>query len=387
MGCSGAQAHEEAAPRARVGASSSESGDELGEELRDPEGPLAPHPQHHAPRWRPRPHDPGELPRWIGHHSVPHDTLEALALRYGVSLRKLRKWNGLSPRARLPPRERRVLRVRARRFPPPRERLIHQVVAGDTWSSIAREYGVLPGRLRAWNQREPGSTLVPGEPLELWIEPWVYAAILDDRPANQRAAMIRPGGHSIGTPQAGRLVAAVSIPPGHGYEVLYPHSAWGTTWAVRKLTAALDEFHEQSGYEEDLFVGVMSRRRGGRVGGHISHQSGRDVDIRLPVREGLPHTRPVTARRVDWQATWALIEALADTGAITIILLDYGAQRRLDRAAKAAGAGTKRRAELIQFPRGSKASRGLVRHSKGHEGHIHVRFTCGPHEPECGDLL
>ena len=41
---------------------------------------------------------------------------------------------------------------------------------------------------------------------------------------------------------------------------------------------------------------------------------------------------------------------------------------------------------VLQFPRGWGASLGVVRHSPGHEGHIHVRFGCGPAEPQCQDL-
>jgi murein endopeptidase len=123
------------------------------------------------------------------------------------------------------------------------------------------------------------------------------------------------------------------------------------------------------------------------MGGHISHQSGRDVDIRLPVREGVPRSKPATGKRVDWDATLALIHAFARAQAVELILLDYGAQQRLYRRAKAAGMGKEQLAELFQYPRGSKANSGIVRHSPGHEGHIHVRFSCGPVElePECGN--
>jgi murein endopeptidase len=126
----------------------------------------------------------------------------------------------------------------------------------------------------------------------------------------------------------------------------------------------------------------MSRARGGEIGTHRSHQSGRDVDIRLPRREGVSQWRPLTARRVDWHATWELVQAFEEVDAI-VIFLDYDMQRRLYRTAKGAGASEDRLRELIQFPRGRGAVRGLVRHSDGHVRHMHVRFGCGPYETEC----
>jgi murein endopeptidase len=339
------------------------------------------------PEWRPADHEPGELPRWIEHHSLPRDTVEALAIRYGVPARKLRAWNGMSPTAALPRHTPMTLRVRAERLPPPRERIVHVVEEGDTWGSIGRRYGVIGNRVRTWNYDEIGGRPDPGERAIVWIEPQVYASILADDPPSPRAALVAPGGHSIGTPRAGRLVGGVQLPPGEGYERLYPNSAWGTTHAVRSLVEILDDYQQSGVYSGTLIVGSMSRMRGGAMGGHISHQSGRDVDIRLPVREGVPRSKPATGKRVDWDATLALLLAFARAQAVELILLDYGAQQRLYRRAKAAGMGKEQLAELFQYPRGSKANSGIVRHSPGHEGHIHVRFSCGPVElePECGN--
>jgi murein endopeptidase len=63
--------------------------------------------------------------------------------------------------------------------------------------------------------------------------------------------------------------------------------------------------------------------------------------------------------------------------------LDYACQRRLYQAAQALGVSDELLAATLQYPRGSAASLGKVRHAPGHEGHIHVRFACGPAEPEC----
>ncbi|MCA9682833.1 MAG: penicillin-insensitive murein endopeptidase [Myxococcales bacterium] len=335
--------------------------------------------------WRMPAHSPGELPQWIRHQTLPRETIDQLAIRYGVRADSLRAWNDMAADGEPAQRKPEPLRIYAQRFPPPRQQLNHAVREGESWGSIARIYGVDSSRLRVWNVSDTGRSLEVGETLAVWIDPVVYDSIVHDQPGSDRAALVRPGAHGVGTPQAGILVAGVQIPEGEGYELRYPNSAWGTTWAVRHTVAALDHFHASSSYPLPIRVGTMSRQRGGDIGGHNSHQTGRDLDIRLPLREDVPQALPPTLRRVDWLATWDLIEAFVHTGIVQVIFLDYGAQRRLYKAAKQAGASEEELDMLLQYPRGSAANLGLVRHAPGHEGHIHVRYPCGPAEPECAD--
>jgi murein endopeptidase len=338
-----------------------------------------------SPGWY-SPDERGPLPRWIVHESLPRDTIENVALRYGVTARELRRWNGMSATARLNTHTPKRLQVRAKRFPPPREPLIHEVTEGENWDSIGRRYGVFDRHLRAWNRDELGRTVEPGERVTVWIEPMVHESMLVDLSVPDRAAAIPPGAHGIGTPQTGVLVAGVQVPAGEGYVRRYPNSAWGTTYAVRHLVETLHDFHQTSGYRGTLMLGSMSFRHGGKIGSHISHRSGRDIDIRLPLRAGLPLSQEPTGKHVDWDATWTLILEFAHSGAVQLILLDYGVQRRLYRRAKAAGVSEARLEEILQYPRGSRSNLGMVRHSPGHDGHIHVRYACGPYEPACGDL-
>ncbi|PRP90513.1 penicillin-insensitive murein endopeptidase [Enhygromyxa salina] len=339
-----------------------------------------------APSWRMPAHEPGPLPTWIRHPTLPRETIEELALRYDVRAHSIREWNDMAADAQPHPWRPKALRIHARRYPPPRQLVEHEVIEGDSWGTIARRYGVDYRRLRAWNVRELGRSLELGERVQIWIDPIVFNAIVNDQPTSDRAALVRPGAHGVGVPRAGALVAGVQIPPGERYRLSYPKSAYGTTWAVRQTVAALDCFAATSDYPHPIKVGTMSRQRGGKIGGHISHQTGRDLDIRLPLRAEVPQGLKPSMRRVDWATTWTLVSAFASAAIVQVIFLDYGSQRRLYKAAKAAGASEEQLDAMIQYPRGSKASLGLIRHSPGHEGHIHVRFPCGPAEPECADL-
>lgn len=318
---------------------------------------------------------------WIVHEVAPEETIAQLALRYRVDPGKLRGWNGLGRRARARPGQR--LRLLAERTPPPRERVRYTVREGDTWTSIARDHGADPSDVRAYNIKRTGRRLYPGLELDVWRDPLLAAAVAADTPPSGPAAAIRPGGFSVGRPSDGRLVNGVQIPESADYDRRYPGSAWGTSFAVRHLVDTLHRWREESDYGGLLRLGAMSRQRGRRIGGHRSHQSGRDLDIRLPLREGLADTMSPTPRRADWVAVYALVRAFDASGAVTQIFLDYRLQARLYKVAKAAGADRRTLRRLIQFPRGSGAGRGLLRHSPGHDIHLHVRFACADYESEC----
>ena len=329
--------------------------------------------------------DPGDLalhdePDWVLHPVAPGETIERLALRYRVDPGKIRAWNGLASKRQ--PRAGQTLRILARRAPPPRERVVHTVHDGDTWTSIARLHGAEAADLRRLNRGRVGPRLRPGDRVEVWSDPTLRAAVAAELAA-EPAPAVRPGGISVGRPHDGRLLNGVRVPEAPGHALLYPGSAWGSTHAVRALLATLDAFRARSAYQRPLVLATMSRQRGRRIAGHRSHQSGRDLDVRLLLRDDLPdHLDPIP-RRVDWAAVWELLLAFEATGATARVFLDYGVQRRLYRAAVAAGADRAELRRLLQFPRGPRARRGLVRHSPGHDRHLHVRFRCAPYELEC----
>lgn len=320
--------------------------------------------------------------RWIKHRRVPRESLTQIALRYGVREEQLREWNELEPDEPIPRKIKR-LRVRARRLPPPRRRIEYTVQEGDTWWSVALRHGVDGRDLRAYNYPSR-KKMQPGSTLQVWIDPVVHDWIAegpDPLPPDLDRGM-RRGAVSIGSTADGVLLNGLRIPDHEDLQLRLPRSAYGTSHAVEQLVLAVSSFREHSSYPLPIPVGSMSRPRGGPIGGHKSHQSGRDVDLRLLRRPDVPAWKETRGSRVQWDAVWQLVLAFSEVD-VMVIFLDYKAQRRLYRAAKAAGASEDELDALIQYPRGSRASRGLVRHSSGHEQHLHVRFGCGPFEPEC----
>ncbi len=315
---------------------------------------------------------------FVEHRVAPRETVEQIAWRYGAEPRRVRADNGISPRVRtLEPGA--VLRVEARRRVPPRVPIAYVVRPGDTWRGIAEAHGVDEADLRAYNPQVEGRLRV-GEPLAVWIDPVVARWIADEAPV--RPGSVRPGAVGIGPPQDGRLVNGVRLPRTEYFVPRLPSWSYGTSHAVRTFMDAVVRFEARHDYAPPLLLGAMSRRHGGPIAGHVSHQTGRDLDIRLPLRAHYPATADVVPERVDWEALWHLLTALRDTGEVIVVFFDYELQAHLWRTAAALGVDRRERSAMLQWSGGANTP-GFVRHSPGHRRHIHVRFTCGPFEVEC----
>jgi hypothetical protein len=77
---------------------------------------------------------------------------------------------------------------------------------------------------------------------------------------------------------------------------------------------------------------------------------------------------------LDAARTWDLIKAFLDTNEIKYIFMDYSVQKLLYEHAAKKGVSSDTLDELFQYPRGKNRGHGLIRHSKGHVNHFHVRF-------------
>ncbi|MBK6917658.1 MAG: penicillin-insensitive murein endopeptidase [Deltaproteobacteria bacterium] len=317
---------------------------------------------------------------WVIHRVVPTETVAQIAYRYGVRPDALRMWNGIKAGEEKLKNGAR-LKLKPRKVPPPRRKYAYWIQPGDSWWSIGTTFGVDSRDLRTANRLAPQRPAL-GTTVDVWIDPVVYLWVSSETDPAVPAS-VRLGAVGIGPPQDGRLVNGVQLPTHDAYALKLPPSAYGTTHAVAHVVKAMDEFHGRSEYRRKLMMGSMSGKHGGPLTPHRSHQTGRDLDIRLPLLETVPEHWSINPKRVDWVALWHLIESFDVTGQVVIIFLDYDMQEYVYRAAAGIGVDEERRKQVLQWPRGNKANLGLVRHSPGHEAHIHVRMTCGPNEPEC----
>ena len=115
----------------------------------------------------------------ITHLVQPGDTLWDIARSYGVSHRRLARWNGISPKETLHPGQKLVLwtqrDVAAVSTPPAtpprrgtRSALQYRVRKGDSLARIAQRFGIRVADLKKWNPL-PGKYLQPGQRLQLYV--------------------------------------------------------------------------------------------------------------------------------------------------------------------------------------------------------------------------
>jgi len=102
--------------------------------------------------------------------------------------------------------------------------------------------------------------------------------------------------------------------------------------------------------------------------GHVSHCSGRDLDVGLYARSASGVRNAVqrtTTSTLAVDVTRTFFEALVATGVVRYIFLDRGLIERL-------------RAEGI-----SPALSAVLAHVDGHANHAHIRVQCAPDDPHC----
>jgi len=323
-----------------------------------------------------------ERRHWVRHRIRHRERISQIAARYGVRRHKLVEWNHLDTDAVYPPKRRRSLKVLTKRVPPPRVRVAYVPHEDETWGDVAATLRVEIPDLRAWNWQQ--RRIRPGRRLLAWVDPalsWTYRP--SEGPAVPEQFDVPPGGLSVGRPHRGRIINAVQLPESPSYSRGAGRLLWGSTYTVENLMRAFAEFRHDTGFEHEIIVGSISKRNGRRLPPHKSHQSGRDVDIRLPLLPHVPRTKEPNPDEIDWYATWGLIKALGETDAVTVIFLDADLHRRVYEAARTMGESRDTLADYLIFPQWRPKSDPLVRHSRGHDEHIHVRFRCGPDEPKC----
>lgn len=201
---------------------------------------------------------------------------------------------------------------------------------------------------------------------------------------------------SIGMPHHGVQTQAVELPVrGPGYARFRPRSPnyWGSPRLVRVIERATRSVHEALPGGAPAIIGDLSARWGGKIPGHNSHRTGRDVDLLWYVTtpSGAPVRAPGFVRlgsdglarveetghyvRLDIERQWRLIrELLLDDEALVqwmfmsreveALLIDYARARERDLELVW-------RAETVMLQPGDSAP---------HDDHIHMRLACTPDE-------
>jgi hypothetical protein len=175
----------------------------------------------------------------------------------------------------------------------------------------------------------------------------------------------------------GVLRRGVQLGPGPHHFLKRPDNAWGERASVAAIQRAITTYARKARGGPKVKIGDISRRGGGYFPPHLSHRSGRDVDVGYVLRGADPEDprfRAADASNLDLERTWALLRAFIDTGHVRVIFVDTKIQRLLYDHARERGVSEQELDHLLQYPRGEGHGGGLIRHFRGHRDHFHVRF-------------
>jgi penicillin-insensitive murein endopeptidase len=205
---------------------------------------------------------------------------------------------------------------------------------------------------------------------------------------------------SVGAPHFGAQTLAVELPvAGAGFERFRArgHNHWGLPRLVRLISEAAEQVQKRAEGGAPLVVGDLSARRGGKIPGHNSHRSGRDVDLLLFVTTpaGAPRPSPgfvpidgdglgydeesAEFVRLDVERQWLLVKYLVSSpeGGVQFLFLSQKLEALLIDYAISRG-------ESLQIVHRAQTVLLQPTDSTAHDDHMHVRIACAPSEAISG---
>lgn len=180
-------------------------------------------------------------------------------------------------------------------------------------------------------------------------------------------------------------------------KILPGYAASGVVWGHPDLISLLERASHVVAKKfpgSVLGVGQMSRKSGGDVGGHASHESGRDADVGFYRKSG--KAKMLDARSFskvakdgksadgslfDDARNWAFVEALLTDPKVRvnhIFVVKHLRTRMLAEAARVGAAERvrERAAEVLMQPR----------HAQPHDDHFHIRIGCPAGSDACVEV-
>lgn len=222
------------------------------------------------------------------------------------------------------------------------------------------------------------------------------AAVAHAAPAGSKGTHKLALSKSVGAPNEGKLVSGVHLESSPSLRVVPAYVPGDARWGVRELVELIESAaHEVKKRYPDAVLGVghLSRKDGGEIDRHHSHESGRDADLAFylsdvagrPVRPDrflaiLPNGIAAADSHVrfDDGRNWALVSALVSdphAHVTHIFVVQYLRTRLLAYAARvgASPALRARVAEVLMQPH----------HALPHDDHFHVRIGCPTTSSQC----
>ncbi len=202
-------------------------------------------------------------------------------------------------------------------------------------------------------------------------------------------ALRPPRGLSVGSPTQGKLAGGVELEADEAVRLRRTRSVMRARWGLPELVGMLGRAArrvESRHPGSSLLVGDLSKKRGGEIPGHHSHESGRDADLGFYFVDSAG--KPVLQSdflQVGWDGratrsrslvfddacNWALVQALLSDPQARVqhIFVADPIRQRLLLHARRVGA---------YLPLRHRAAIAMKQPSHGlpHDDHFHVRIAC-----------
>ena len=197
---------------------------------------------------------------------------------------------------------------------------------------------------------------------------------------------------SIGQTNNGKLRGALSIDAdgdfrGIGFALhKRRRHIWGVPELVRSIKKCGKYYRKLVGPKRGhpIAIGDLSKRHGGPFPPHVSHQSGRDVDVGI-IRKKAPkpgvfiHTKP---KDMNLYAQWVVVKCFLDDPQTSMIFIEHSLVKALKGEVKRLY--KKRRSKLRKylsfFPGGKRK---VIYGDNDHRSHMHVRINCPKRHRRC----
>jgi len=186
-------------------------------------------------------------------------------------------------------------------------------------------------------------------------------------------------------PNRGRLDNGEPMPNGTGWIVRDSRFAYGARQTIDGLTHALRQVVASHPGGQNAMIADISKLGGGRLPPHVSHQSGRDVDVTYyRLTDEAPTFSRARVSELDLKRNWTFIRTLLVDHDIEYIFASRPIQRALYAYAESLGEHPAFLDRVFEVgTHGHRNARGIVRFSPGHDDHMHIRFACLPQDYRC----
>jgi len=240
--------------------------------------------------------------------------------------------------------------------------------AGDTPLTVAKKFKVDLGDLLDYNFLDKADTLGKDEIVEVPL------------------AVANKPSQSVGTPSSGKLVNGEKLPVGPGYIIRSPEYAFATNETITHLVNCIADVHRTFPGTHDSVIGHLSKKFGGKFRPHKSHASGRDVDMGYYLKGMKPNKFiKITQANFDVEKSMHLIQCLVDTQELEYVFVSYYIQKIMYAHMQNKGKEEPFLSKLIQYPKPVEKRVAIIRHDKGHDDHMHIRFQCPKNSPTCSE--